>query len=175
MENFVDQKTKNNWKFISRAIEILNGLASLVIILGIIVTYLQFKDFTTGKYSRSARLLGVYDQQMFMGNNPQIRHTIESCKAVLIESGGHFTDNQLGDYIDVFESLSIASDKDLIDKNMLYDDLGYYIDITYLNPDVQRYLKDNNDFYEGFKKLAKNSPYLEKDKMNCNFHIFYGS
>lgn len=159
-------RRKINWNKVSRSIEILNGLASIVVILGVIGLYFQVKEFITNKFSRSAQLLGMYDQQLFMGTNPQIRYAIEDCKPILKINSGHFIENQLTDYLDVFESLSISSDKKLIENDMLYDDLGYYIDITYLNPEVQKYLnlKENFGFYDGFKALAVKSPYLKIDK-----------
>src|ERR1700693_4420507 len=145
-----------NFSKLAEWIAILSGVVTIVTLP--IVIY-QLFDIKKAKYDRSTQLLGIFDQEFYSGANLDVRHAIKRKGPLLKEHGGPITDEQLEDYLDVFEVLSDAYDRHLIEKDMLYTYESYYFEETYQNKEVQEYLsearKEDPDFYQGFEELAK--------------------
>lgn len=95
--------------------------------------------------------------------NPGIRHEILLGKP-LVKPDGPFTAEQLGDYLDVLEGLTLNYERGLVDLQSLDDWHGYTIAKTYEHPEVLAYIREQQreeeTFYAGFVDLGKR---LSKD------------
>src|SRR5581483_2648834 len=128
---------------VEKVVTILSGIASIVTIAGFIIIYIQLRDIKKVGYDRSAQLLGLYDQEFFSGMNVEVRHAIErDDHPLLTEHGGSITDEQLEDYLNIFEALSDSSERGLIDPEMLYIYQSHYIEKAYLNEEVREYIDE---------------------------------
>jgi len=142
-------------------------LAGLVTICGVPLIIFELLDIKQNQYDPSTQLLGIFDQQIYSGSSLRVRHAIESGGPLLEEHGGPVTDDELEDYLNIFESISDARNRYLIDEDMLYNLEGYYFEKAYLNAEVREYIsevrKEDPDFYSGFEELAKK--FLKEDNI----------
>ena len=150
---------------IEKCVTILTGLASLATIFSIVYVIVQLRDIKRNEYSHSVQIMGVFVQQFYSGANPDVRHAISSGGPILKENGGSITDGQLEDYLDIYETISDAYDRKLIDDEMLYIYESNYIKKAYQNDEIRDYIaevrKEDPDFYTGFEALARK--FLKQD------------
>jgi|SRR5579859_1273283 len=120
----------------------LGILASVVTILGLPIAISQLHDILDAKLNRSIDLLNNYDLQLSLGTNPEIRYALEDGRPVLITNGGKFTEDQLGDYIDIYATmLGDTYENNLISESALCDDQCYYLESLFGNQEILTYVK----------------------------------
>jgi hypothetical protein len=140
-----------SWKKWERIIAFVAGL---VTIISLPIVLYQLWDLKMAKYDRSAQVLMRFDQELYSGSNPEVRHILDHGGPLLKKNKGRITDEQLGDYLDVLESLSDTHDRGLVDKEMFSDWESGYITTAYENKEVREYLfeqqKEDPDTYIHF-------------------------
>jgi hypothetical protein len=145
-------------KWISRGDHLIAFLAGVVAIIGIPVVYFQLKDINTAKVDRSTQLLMLSEQELYTPTNSAIRQAIRRGSPILQEHGGRFTSEDIEDYLDVFEGLSDAYDRDRINFDMLYYYRSDDIKEAYQNKEVRAVIaalqKDDPEYYAGFMEIA---------------------
>ena len=92
------------------------------------------------------------------------------------KSKAGFRDDQIEDYFGHFETLGCLVRDEVVDREMVYDELGYDIEKAWCNKDIQRIVNDERKadgiisgrtaFYSAFEELARFS--LSKDKKTCD-------
>ncbi|MBI3812110.1 MAG: hypothetical protein HY283_07885 [Nitrospirae bacterium] len=134
-------------------------MAGLVTIIDLPIVLYQLSDLKTAKYDRSTQLLVMFDQEFYSGSNQTVTHALEHEGPLLKKNGGRITEEQLGDYLDVMESLSDVYHRGVIDKKMFADWEGRYIEEAYNNKEVREYIfeqqKDDLETYTHFEAVAK--------------------
>src|SRR5712664_4700183 len=105
------------------------------------------------KLGRSADLMLRFDEHLDKKPYPKLRSTIQSGKPILKAHGGKFSNDELEDYLGIFDSLNDLYEKGMIDKDLFYNRYSYDVEKLYDNAEVQSYLKDigkaEADFYIG--------------------------
>ena len=116
-------------------------------------------DIESTKLNRSADLILKFDERLGKPPFPKIRSTIESGKPILKAHGGRFTADDLEGYIGIFDSLNDLYAKNMVNKELFYNEFSYDIEKAYDNQEIQSYLKDirkeESDYFSGFDNLAK--------------------
>jgi len=137
----------------------ITAIAALVTIAGFPIALWQLADLREQRENRSIQILMLVDQQLSLDRNVEIRHAIERGVPVLRRNGGRQTDQELGDYLDVFEGLADAHEQTLVDLEAIYVWHSYHIEKAHQNKEVADYITrsrlEDPDFYTGFEALAK--------------------
>jgi hypothetical protein len=148
-------------------------LAGVVIIFGIPLLILLLLDIRRSQSTHSSQLLGLFDEELQSNSNSMVRLSIEDGGALLDENGGPITDDDLEDYLNVFESMSDAIERNLVDDVMLYELQGAYIEDAYQNGEVRDWIgearEDDPDAYAGFEALARR--YMKEDNLSTEPEI----
>jgi len=137
---------------------VIANLAAIgtVALLGIAIW--QLNDLRDQRMNRTVQSLMLTDQQLTQGASVPIRHAIERGGWVLKQNGGQYSEEDLGDFLDVFDGLAFAFERGLIDLEWIYIWHSYSIMKAYRNAEAVEYIKkaqmENPVFYESFQKLA---------------------
>lgn len=111
------------------------------------------------KLTRSADLMLRFDALLDKPLNARLRLAIENGKPILKEHGGKFSADDLESYIAIFDSLNDLYQREVINKDLFYNDYSYDIEKAYENREIQSYLQDirkqDAQFFVGFDSIAK--------------------
>lgn len=120
------------------------------------------------RLTRSGDLTLRLDSLLATPVNTRLRITIQSGqkpKPILKEHGAQFTDDDLENYLGIFDSLGDLYEKGMIDKDSFYNDYSYDIEKACDNSEIKTYLRDirreEADFFSDFDRIAnkmKNCP-----------------
>lgn len=92
----------------------------------------------------------------------KVRQAIENNDKILKENQGQLTDQDLDDYLGMFEMMDGLRERKILDASLLEDNFCIFVDEAYSNKEITTYIsqvrKDLNDtgIYSGFENLAKN-------------------
>jgi len=172
----MSERTQREWNH-ARLLSIFTGLLVLIGIIYSIATILQWRSINQqahlmtqqleimkgqiddAKLTRSADLMLRFDALIDKPTNGRIRLAIENGKPILKKHGGKFSEDDLEDYLSIFDALNDLYEKGMINKDLFYNDYSYDIEKAYGNAEVQSHLKeirkDEADFFSGFDSIAK--------------------
>ncbi len=91
-----------------------------------------------------------------------VRKAIEDNVPILIENHGKLTDQDLDDYIGIFETMDGLRARKIVDSSLLDENFCVFISEAYNNVEVKSYITqvrndaNQQDIYSGFENLAKN-------------------
>ncbi|HVS82202.1 MAG TPA: hypothetical protein VHE60_10750 [Pyrinomonadaceae bacterium] len=111
------------------------------------------------RLNRSADLILKFDERLDKPPYPKLRSIIESGKPILKIHGGKFSTDDLEGYLGIFDSLNDLYVKNMVSKDLFYNEYSYDIERAYDHPEIQSFLKEirkaEADYYIGFDSLAK--------------------
>jgi hypothetical protein len=100
-----------------------------------------------------------FDQKFSENDNHNIARAIENNQKILKANGGSFNEDELDDYLGVYEDLDEALKHDLISAELVYNDFWDDLVAAYQDKEVQSYIariqKDDPDCFIGFQELGK--------------------
>ena len=144
------------WRHISGVLVLIQTVA---LIASVYLLREQINDLQDTKSSRSADFIFRFNEQLDKPPLSKLRIAIISRKPVLKKNGGKFDEDDLEQYLDLWEGLNDLYVKGLIRKEMFYNSYSYDIGKAYENTEVQAFVKESRqeapDFYTGFDNLAK--------------------
>jgi len=121
----------------------------------------------------NADFLLKFNREFFTSEmNQKIIAAIEAKKSVLKEKGGEFTHYQLDDYLGYFELMSWYDKKGLIDFELVDENFGRYISLTWQNEEIKKYIlqlrNETKDprYYKPFEDIAIKIIAKEKEISN---------
>ena len=105
------------------------------------------------KIARSQNNIAL--SQMFFGNpaNLGIIEAIETKKPILKDNGGQFSNTQMDKYLGDLETVYDTFEEGLLSEEELCGSFSAYAQGAEDNSEVQKYLKDNSNFFSGLPKL----------------------
>jgi hypothetical protein len=153
----VDEKSRRDWwKHISG---ILVALQTAALLVSVYLLHQQITDIENAKFTREADFVLKFDERLGRDPYAKIRSAIKNNKPILKAHGGKFNDDELGDYLGVYETLEAVYSRGLISKEMLYAMYGIDLSQTFKNSEVQEYLKvvrkEEPNLYTGGESLAE--------------------
>ena len=156
----MSQQTKNSgrdwWRHISGVLVLVQTIA---LIGSVYLLREQINDLQDTKSSRSADFIFKFNEQLNRAPLARLRLAIVGRKPILKKNGGKFSEDDLEEYLDLWEGLNDIYVKGLINKEMFYNSYSYDIGKAYDNAEVQTFVKESQreapDFYTGFENLAK--------------------
>jgi hypothetical protein len=144
------------WRHISGVLVLIQTVA---LIASVYLLREQINDLQDTKSSRSADFIFRFNEQLDKPPLSKLRIAIVSSKPVLKKNGGKFSEDDLEQYLDLWEGLNDLYMKGLIGKEMFYNSYSYDIDKAHGNAEVQSFVKESrkesSDFYTGFDNLVK--------------------
>lgn len=156
MENKNREVKTGRWKIFSSLLQILQAIAAIAIIAGVIFTAIQIRDL---RNNQSAQLMLEFDRELNSNINASIITAIENNLPILKENGGEFTETDIDHYLGIYELLNNISEVGIISDDMLYNAFSYWVVTTYQNKEIQDYLskirEEDESFFLGFEILAK--------------------
>lgn len=90
----------------------------------------------------------------------QVRTAIDDGKPILVEHGGKATDQDLDDYLGMFEMYDGLIAKQIVDQSLIEENFSLYIVDASKNQEVRTYINEirkeynDNGIYSGFDHLA---------------------
>jgi hypothetical protein len=115
-------------------------------------------EIDDSKLTRSADLILRFDERLGRQAYPKLESTIASGKPILKAHGGKFSEDDLEEYLGIFDSLNDLYEKGMINKDLFYNEYSYDAVKLYDDAEVQSYLKDirkeEADYYIGVDNLA---------------------
>lgn len=146
----------NWWRHISGILVLIQTVA---LIASVYLLREQINDLQDTKSSRSADFIFRFNEQLDKPPLSKLRIAIVSGKPILKKNGGKFDEDDLEQYLDLWEGLNDLYVKGLISKEMFYNSYSYDIDKAYSKAEVQSFVKESRkespDFYTGLENLAK--------------------
>ena len=116
-------------------------------------------DYYKWRYARSADFIFKFNDKLDKAPLARLRLAIVGRKPILEKNGGKFSEDDLEEYLNLWEGLNDIYVKGLINKEMFYNSYSYDIGKAYENAEVQTFVKESQreapDFYTGFENLAK--------------------
>ncbi len=148
------------WQYIARILTILQIIS---IIAGLTFIGVQLKNIAYNQRLdqalREIEFLREFKKELTDGINNQIYVTIVKGGPILKQNGGKFSDEELKEYISLFNQLGFVAGKQFIDGRTIYSFFYFYIAHTYEDKEIQAYLKilrvDSPDRYSGLDSLYK--------------------
>lgn len=144
------------WKHISGVLVLVQTVA---LIASVYLLREQINDLQDTKSSRSVDFIFRFNDKLDKAPLSKLRLSIASRKPILKKNGGKFNEDDLEEYLDLWEGLNDLYIKDLISKEMFYNSYSYDIGKAHENPEVQAFVKESQreapDFYTGFENLAR--------------------
>jgi len=144
------------WKHISGIMVLVQTLA---LVASLYLLREQINDLQDTKSSRSADFIFRFNERLEKEPMAKLRLAIVGRKPILKKNGGKFSEDDLEQYLDLWEGLNDWYVKGLINKEMFYNSYSYDIGKAYENVEVQNFIKESQkeapDFYIGFQNLAK--------------------
>lgn len=146
----------NKWKVFLNFLHILQAIAAVAIISGVIFTAIQVRDL---RNNQSAQLMLEFNKELSSDINSRLITAIENNVPIFKENGGEFTSTNIDQYLTVYELLNNVSEVGLISDDMLYNAFAYDVIKTYQNQEIKDYLftvrQEDEYFFIGFEVLAK--------------------
>ena len=94
-------------------------------------------------------------------SNAGIINAIQNDKPILTENGGSHSGVDLDRYLGVFDTVALVYRDGFLSDDHLCSSFSYYIDKTSKNSEVQKYLVQYPDFFDGLRKLT---PVIKNNK-----------
>ena len=156
----MNEQTKSSgqdwWRHISGVLVLVQTIA---LIGSVYVLREQINDLRDTKSSRSADFIFKFNEQLNKAPLARLRLAIVGRKPILKKNGGKFSEDDLEEYLDLWEGLNDIYVKGLINKEMFYNSYSYDIGKAYENAEVQTFVKESQreapDFYTGFENLGR--------------------
>jgi len=94
-------------------------------------------------------------------SNAGIINAIQNDKPILTENGGSHSSVDLDRYLGVFDTVALVYRDGFLSDDHLCSSFSYYIDKTSKNSEVQKYLVQYPDFFDGLRNLI---PVIKNNK-----------
>jgi len=116
-------------------------------------------NFTMWPKLQGYKIALLSTPKFFNATNTEIISAIEHDKSILEENGGHFSDDQLENYLGDFEMIATAYKQDLLSEDDLCRSFSYYASNAADNSEIQKYIEDTRkfgaSFFRGFSQVVK--------------------
>jgi len=127
---------------------------------GLIVGYVELRNIReTTSGTLSLQLFEDISSDRVFKNNPGIIRAIIENKPILQENGGTFSEDDLDNYLILFNWADAANKSGILSDRMVYNLHSDLIINSYDNQEIKKYVddlqKENTDYYLGFVDLAK--------------------
>ena len=108
-------------------------------------------------------------------SNADIIHAIQNDKPILTENGGNHSHVDLDKYLGGFDTVALVYRDGFLSDDHLCSSFSYDIDRTSKNSEVQKYLAEYPDFFDGLRNLIQvidnnKSPYCAQQQSPVNEH-----
>jgi hypothetical protein len=131
----------------------------ILIALTIMLIFLTVDLIYEGHKEISSQNNIALNTEFFNPTNTNIIGNIENNQPILIENKGEFTDAQLNNYLEEFESVDDVYNEGLLSQADMCDSFSYYVQITDKNKEIQNYIqgqqKSDFRFFTGYQELSK--------------------
>jgi hypothetical protein len=121
----------------------------------------------------NADFLLKFNREFFTSKtNQNIIATIETGKKLIKAQGGDFELYQIDDYLGYFDLMSLYEKKGLIDFELVDENFGHYLSLTWQNEEINKYISqlrsDTKDprYYKPFEDIAVRIIAKEKEIRN---------
>ncbi len=140
------------------------GIIMITAVVGVVFGLQTLKQATqsleeTRKANQGNLILSLNRDFFFNDRLYNVRKAIENDKPILIEHQGKLTDQDLEDYIGMFETMDDLRTRKILDQDLLDNNFCSYISEAYNNSEIKNYIsdvrKENDGLYSGFENLAK--------------------
>jgi hypothetical protein len=150
--------------------DIINiGLLVATVALAVIAQY----QLSALREQANADFLLKFNREFFTSDtNQKIIAAIETGKKLIKDQGGDFNLYQIDDYLGYFELMSWYEKKGLIDFELVDENFGHYISLSWQNEEIRKYISqlrsDTKDprYYKPFEDLAVRIIAKEKEIRN---------
>lgn len=139
------------------------SVAALVTTLTAIVgVYFGLQSLSESAKANQGNIILTLNRDFFFDARLlKVRQAIENNESILIQNSGKLTDQDLDDYLGMFEIMDDLKSRKIIDSDLLKNNFCFYIKGAYNNKEIKEYIIDirkqnnNQDIYNGTEKLAK--------------------
>jgi hypothetical protein len=160
MKEAKSENAVGKWIYVSRTLEILQFVS---IIGGLVFGGIQLGNIAHNQAKdqslQEIQFLREFKKELTTGVNGQIYDSIVRGEKILKLSGGKFSDEELKEYISLFNQLSLVAGRKFINGDIVYSFFYFYIANTFENKEVQAYLqilrKNSPNRYSGLNGLYK--------------------
>ncbi len=147
------KKNVDKWEIVSRFFVIVQFI---VLFISLHFTTEQIKNSQNSTYMEYVL---KFDTEFSEKKNHRIALAIEDNRPVLKANGGSFDEDDLGSYLDIYERLNEALQRNLIDKELIYNEFQDDLIATFKDQEIKNYIvkirKIDPEYFDGFESLAK--------------------
>ena len=143
-------------------------LISLTLIASLITTvtaitgvYFGLQTLTESARSNQGNMILTLNRDIFFNDRLyKVRQAINHKRPILQKNQGQSSEEDLDDYIGMFETMEGLRERKILDENLLNDNFCSYIVDAYQNKEVKEYIvyvrnyPNSKDLYTGFEYLA---------------------
>ena len=158
-----------NWK--SKIKIYILIIQTIILLGGFIIGYIELrnlKTITSGNLSLEL-YKNIRSDHVFM-SNPKIIEGIYNSKNILVENGGIINEEDLDNYLNLFEWIAAANELGVLTDDMVYNFHGDLIIATFDNIEIRNYLdtirKEDKAYYQSFINLVVKMKEIDKQKVD---------
>lgn len=166
LRSSLDKFSKSSDKCSRKLIYLTWGLLVLTLVLVFLTIGLMYD----AKEQTSSQNNIALNSQFYISENTKIINAIENKKPILVSNKGSFTNSELDNYLNFFETINSAYSERLLSESDLCISFSYPIEITSKNQEIKKYISEqqaiDKGFFGGFVELT-DIVSKSKDK-NCH-------
>ena len=158
-------KQKLNTKLIILVIQ------TALILAGVIVAYSELRNIkivTSGNLTLEL-YKDIRSNRIFEAN-PKIINAISYNKPILKDNGGALEEEDVDNYLNLFEWIAAANESDILSDDIVYNFHGDLILNTYSNKEIKNYIKEVREedkrYYQRFLDLVDKMQKIDEQKVD---------